>query len=254
MAARAKLSPAAVKLIGKALDSLFDRIKTHVIGDKPPGKQLYIAFRPELTLKGIFDASAQEEGASPAQDTFKVLKQISEGYLDASREKMKAKTIKAIQDFLQDANANKVKTNLATVLGGKLEEVGGEITRDVRRILETESTVVRNTSIMDAITKTNALAGVEDPTVFFVVVRDGSLCEECRRLHMRQDGVTPRVWKMSELGSGYHKRGDSSPKVGGLHPHCRCVLTTLLPGYGFDGAGRVTYKEPGYDEFNRQRG
>lgn len=252
MAVRAKLSPAAVRLISKALDGLFDRIRSHVIGDKPPGKQLYIAYRPELTLKGIFDASAEEEGTKPADDTFKVLKQISESYLDATREKMKSKTIKAIQDFLFDASRNKVKTNLATVLGGKLEEVGGEIQRDVRRILETESTVHRNTSIMDAITKTNALAGVEDPVVFFVVVRDQALCEECRKLHMRPDGVTPRVWRMSELGSGYHKRGDPTPKVGGLHPHCRCVLTTLLPGYGFNAAGRVTYIEPGHDEYKRQ--
>jgi len=97
----------------------------------------------------------------------------------------------------------------------------------------------RNVGILEGIVKTNAVAGVEDPTVFFVVVRDGVLCGECKRLHMLEDGVTPRVWKLSEVGHGYHKKGEQFPKVGGLHPHCRCVLSTLLPGYGFNEGGFV---------------
>lgn len=34
------------------------------------------------------------------------------------------------------------------------------------------------------------------------------------------DGITPRLWKLSEVGSGYHRKGDESPKLGGLHPNC----------------------------------
>jgi len=252
--APAKLSPSAVKLIHKAVDSLFDRIKSHVIGDRPQQKRLYIAYRPELTLKGIFDAASQEEGVVPHADVFKTLAKISESYMDATREKMKAKLTQKLTSFLHDASVKGIDTNLKIALGGHIEEVGSEITKDVRRILETESTIIRNTSIMDGIIRANAMAGIDDPTVFFVTVRDQHRCDECTRLHVQPDKITPRVWKMSELGSGYHKRGDPEPKVGGLHPHCRCVLTTLMPGYGFDGAGRVTYKSPGYDEYAVQRG
>ena len=46
---------------------------------------------------------------------------------------------------------------------------------------------------------------------------------------MLPDGITPRVWKMSEMGSGYHKKGDSSPKIGGLHPRCRCIYDRYAP-------------------------
>lgn len=255
MAARGRLSAGAVKLIRGAIDRLFDRIRDHVIGDKTPrGKRLYIAYRPELTLKGIFNAAAQEEGVVPHEDVFKTLADISVSYLDATREKMKAKTVHAVQGFLQDAYNTGVETSLSTVLAGKLYEVQGDITRDVRRIFETESTVVRNTSIMDGVVRSNAAVGIDDPVVFFVTVRDQHRCDECTRLHVSADGVTPRIWKLSELGSGYHKRGEDAPKVGGLHPHCRCVLTTLLPGYGFDAAGKVTYKSPGFDEFSAQRG
>jgi ribonucleoside-diphosphate reductase alpha chain len=36
--------------------------------------------------------------------------------------------------------------------------------------------------------------------------------------------------------------------------NCRCHITTLLPGYGFDGAGRVKYVGKNYDAFKEQRG
>lgn len=252
---RPRLGPASVKLIELAVSKLFARIREQTFGDRHPyGKKLYIAYKPELTLKGIFDAAASEEGVKPSEDVFKTLLKISSAYLDAAEAKTTAKTVQAVQAFLQEAASGGVKTDLQTVLGGKLYEVMGDVTRDVKRIMETESTVIRNTSIMDGIVRTNAAAGVSDPTVFFVTVRDSSRCPECTRLHVQPDGVTPRVWKLSEVGSGYHKRGDNFPKIAGLHPHCRCVLTTLMPGFGFDAAGKVTYKVPGYDEFSVQRG
>lgn len=250
-----RLGPAAVRMIEEAVSKLFTKIRTHTFGDKHPmGKRLYFAYKPELTLKGIFNAAASEEGVKPSEDLLATLLKISGSYLDAAEAKAKAKTVQAVQGFLADAGNNGIKTDLATVLEGKIYEVMGEATRDVKRIMETESTVIRNTSLMDGIVRSNAAAGIDDPTVFFVTVRDQHRCDECTKLHVQPDGVTPRVWKLSELGSGYHKRGDPTPKIGGLHPHCRCVLTTLLPGYGFNGAGKVQYKTPGYDEYAVQRG
>lgn len=250
-----RLGPAAVKLIEMAVENLFEKIRSHTMGDKhPTGKRLYIAYKPELTLKGIFDTAAAEEGSVPDQDVLKTLLKISNSYLDATKEKTKAKVVQAVQGYLHEAYAKGVDTSVEKVLGGKLYEVMGETTRDIKRIFETESTVVRNTSIMDGIVRANAAAGIDDPTVFFVTVRDNVRCDECTRLHMLPDQTTPRVWKMSEVqASGYHKRGDQFPHIGGLHPHCRCVLTTLMPGYGFDAGGRVQYKSPKYDEFATQR-
>lgn len=249
-----RLGPAAVRAIEASVDTLFDKIRAHTFGDKyPVGKRLYVAFRPELTLKAIFDNSAQEEGVKPDSDILKTLLRISGSYLDAVREKTKAQTVHAVQTFLQEAGNRGVQTNLETVLAGKLYEVMGNVKRDVTRIMETESTVIRNTSLLDGIVRSNAAAGIEDPTVFFVTVRDQHRCEECTRLHVQPDGVTPKVWRLSEIGSGYHKKGDPTPKIGGLHPHCRCMLTTLMPGFGFNGAGKVQYISPGYDEFKIQR-
>ena len=72
-------------------------------------------------------------------------------------------------------------------------------------------------------------------------------------LHLLKDRKTPRLWKLSEVGSDYHKKGDSEPKFAGLHPNCRCKLTYLAKGFGFDAAGEVKYIAPDHDEFKVQR-
>lgn len=251
-----KISNAGIKVIEKAVSKLFDSLRSRLVGDHDPriGKEIRFSYKPELTLKGIFDAAAAEEGTRPDADTFKGLAKITHSYLDAAEAKAKAKIVHSVQSFLADTSTNKIKTNFKNVLDGKLYEVMGDVKKDVKRIVETESTVVRNTSAADSIGKVNAAAGVSDPTVFFITVRDSSRCGECTRLHVQPDGVTPRVWKMSELGSEYHKKGDPNPKTLGLHPHCRCTIATLLPGFGFNKGGKIEYRAPGYDEYGVQRG
>lgn len=252
--ARPGLTPTAVKLIHKAIDELFDRMHQRVRGDKEwtGGKALRIGFKHQSTLKGLFEAASREEGVTPHADVLKPLLNIAGSYLDAVREKTKAKVVQGVQSFIQEAHSKGVATDVETVLGGHLADVWKETTNDIKRIVETETTIVRNTGLMDGILRSNAVIGIDDPVVFFVIVRDNSVCKECLRLHMMPDQTTPRVWKMSELGSGYHKKGDENPKIGGLHPHCRCQLTTLMPGFGFDAGGRVTYKSKDHDEYAKQ--
>jgi hypothetical protein len=78
-------------------------------------------------------------------------------------------------------------------------------------------------------------------------------CDECRTIHMLPDGVTPRVWLSSEVETGYHKKGTDRPSWSLLHPHCRCALTTLIPGFGFTTEGLVTWIGEKHDEVAFQR-
>ena len=72
-------------------------------------------------------------------------------------------------------------------------------------------------------------------------------------LHLLPDKKTPRLWKLSEIGHEYHKKGDPNPKLPGLHPNCRCKLTYLAQGFGFDKDGKVTWKGVDHDELEFQR-
>ncbi len=251
MARSSVLGPAAQKAIHAAVDALFDRAKTRLLG-VPTGKRLEISFNPLYSLSGLFNAAGKQEGVEPREEVLRSLQRIAGAYLDASREKTKARVLQQVQSYMADAQNKGVSTDVKTVLGGQLADLWADVKADVKRIAETETTTARNMGIFDAIGRIGALSGRKDPNVFFVTVRDQHRCEECTKLHLLDDEKTPRVWKMSDLGAGYHKKGDLQPKVGGLHPHCRCVLTHLLPGYGFDAAGRVTFIADGHDEYERQ--
>ena len=251
-----RLPPVMIGIIAAAVEKLFAKARARFEGKIAPNapKKLSFSFIPSLSVSALFNAAAKMEGTQPNEELRESVNMIGTRYLDAIKEKATAKTVHKVQTFLTDAKNKGVDTDLETVLGGELSDLWGELSNEVKRVVETETTVARNMSIMDSISKVNLSSGIQDPLVFFIIVRDGEVCGECTRLHMQPDGVTPRVWKMSEVGSGYHKKGEENPKVGGLHPHCRCQLATLLPGYGFDGAGRVTYKESGWDEYAHQRG
>jgi len=248
-----KIGPAASKLVNAAVAQLFARIRAQVLGRKRTDKDIAFRYNPDWTLTGIFDAAARSEGARPDQTTLRGLLDVAESYLDAAEARTKAHIGQTIQSFLQDAATKHIETGLVTVLEGRLATVFGEVARDVRRIVESESSIVRNMSIIDGIIKGNALAGVEDPTICFISVNDIHRCDECRDLHTLADGVTPRLWKLSQIETGYHKKGSQFPSMSGLHPHCRCQPTTIMPGYGFDSNGRVEYKSPGFDAYVDQR-
>lgn len=134
-----------------------------------------------------------------------------------------------------------------------LQEEMSKARSHLKAIAESEATKLRNLGTMVDISRVSASLGDSDPTVFFVVVKDKTTCKECIRLHLMPDHVTPRLWKFSELKQGYHKRGEENASAFGLHPHCRCTLTYLSSGFGFDKQGKVSYKNEGYDAFMAQR-
>jgi len=252
------LGKAAVKLIHKAVESIFAKAKSRLFNRPLPREVAFntkmgVQRSSELSLPGIFVQASIEERNKPNKDLLESLERVAEGYLDAHQEATKARVVHAVDTFLRDAEQKGVKTDVGTVLGGQLEKVFGKLKYDLNRIADTEATIHRNVGTMDGIVKVNAASGIDDPVVYFVVVKDDVTCTECIRLHLMPDKITPRCYYLSEVGNGYHKKGDPDPKIGGLHPHCRCSLVTLLPGYGFDASGHVQFIKHNHEELTRQR-
>jgi hypothetical protein len=86
-------------------------------------------------------------------------------------------------------------------------------------------------------------AGGGDPQCFKRPRHDA--CDECKKAYLEEDGVTPKVFLMSELvdnGSNIGKsRADRQPVLDSFHPHCACELQYLPPGFGFDENGTMVY-------------
>lgn len=250
------LTTLAIKAIQKTVDELFERAKARFLGPRAVDKRLYFRVRgidPNYSLPGIFAAASQEEKVKPDTQILNKLLANAESYMDAYRSHAKANVVKAVDAWLQEAAMSGVQTDVKTVLGGELADVWKKVTNDLSRMVNTEAQNVKNVGILEGIISSNASSGIEDPVVYFVIVRDEHVCDECMRLHMMSDGKTPKVWYLSELGHGYHKKGQDNPKLGGLHPHCRCSLVTLMPGFGFNKEGFVSYIEPGWNELENQR-
>lgn len=247
------LPKSLIDKINESVDDVYKRIKARFLGTEYQKKG--IEFRITNALEDFYRDISQREGVTePNEDNIDTLKRVAESYLDASNSKAKAQVLNTVQGAIREAILTGEKQNIETALQGALSEVWGNATTHVHTILDSEINSTKNISIMDGIVQSNAAVGVEDPVVFFVIVRDGNVCKECVRLHMMPDGNTPRCWYLSEVGHGYHKKGEDNPKMGGLHPHCRCVMTTLMPGFGFNAAGRVTFIATGYSEIKNQRG
>ena len=213
------------RLAASRIDAMFDELATRVLSGRPGP--------PSDSIPGIFHAASGERSPTTIRVIRPYLESLSH-HLEAKRSQAHAEVLRAVTDGRPEA----------------LEAVASKIGSDVERLLETEATVARNLGALQAAAKHAELLGVEDPVVVFLVHRVGA-CSECLRLHLGPDGE-PRAWLQSELGAGYHRRGEDNAKIGGLHPRCRCSLVYVPPGYGYRG-GKLSYVSKGYSLLEDQR-
>jgi hypothetical protein len=159
---------------------------------------------------------------------------------------------KNIYALLRDKDAPK------KYLGKALEDTVHEWRNRWRLIVNTELSRASNFGAMDAILTNNKGIDPKDIIVYKTGPSDGAVCNECKKFWFREDFITPRVYRMSELlanGSNIgRKRREWKPTVDNTHPNERhLVLHELKPGWGFR-AGGLSYISKDHDELRFQRG
>lgn len=250
------LSSAGKDQIHQAVEDIFDKIALQFIGSIPKlkhKKHLVISTQPNMGLANLYVQAMQNRTPNVIEaDTLKSLLESAHGFIDSLKHKTRSNITERIDGAVKEAFARGDKVSEQDIKD-ILEDEFTKAKSHLQGTVEGEATKTRNMGSLMDISRMAAGRGDEDPTVFFVVVKDGKTCKECLRLHLMPDGVTPRVWKFSELKHSYHKRSDDSPSVFGLHPHCRCTLTYLSSGFGFNGKGLVVYKVSGHNEHAAQR-
>jgi len=103
--------------------------------------------------------------------------------------------------------------------------------RDWQRVAHTEV----NNSIQNAVyheIKENSDDGV-DQLVY--KLPNPSACKWCVKLYLQKDGITPRIFKMSDLAESNvgRKAADWLPTIGAAHPWCFCQLIPVVEGFNF---------------------
>jgi hypothetical protein len=137
------------------------------------------------------------------------------------------------------------------------QEVARRI-RDATKDLKRDWLRTAHTEMHNAVEEAKAIvlahrSDDRDPRVFKRPHPDG--CAFCVLLYLRQDKVTPRVFRLSELlanGTNVGRKANRPSRsgksrtewratIGAIHPFCRCPLSVLPPGMGFDALGQMTY-------------
>lgn len=248
---RPTLSNATIKSIHEIIDKMYDKIRLRVTGYMP--KTISIRnYIPELTMKGIFDAVNREERNVPNQDLINSLISIAQTYVDSQRENTKAQVIANLDTLLQESALKGIKTSPESAINSQLTDVWKKTTENLKRIVDTEVNTVKNVGALDSIVKINLSMGVEDPVVAMIGPIDDKTCDVCKDLYLQNDGLTPKVYKLSECTQGYYKRGSNIPSLLGSHPSCRHSLVTLVSGYGFKN-GKLSYIGSEHNEYENQR-
>lgn len=142
---------------------------------------------------------------------------------------------------------------LASKLASRTESFG----HDWERIVNTELAEAHNLGAVDAIIENNRDKTHDEIYVYKVGPHDGKECDACRRFWFLDDGITPRVYKLSELlanGSNVgRKQKDWLPTVSSTHPNERHFLMELPRGFGFE-QGKLEWVKRDHVEYERQQG
>ena len=241
--------------LSKIVEDIFDTIALEFIGDIPhlrDKKRLIISSEPNMGLAHLFVQSMKNKVPNAIeQDVLRSLLASSHGYIESLKHKTMSNVTERLDGLAREAKAQDRKidrSEMQEVIGEEL----GKAKSQMVAIAESESTKLRNLGTMMDVTRVASSIGDADPTVFFVIVKDNVTCKECVKLHT-VNGGRPRLWKLSELKQSYHRRGEETPSAFGLHPFCRCTLTYLTKGFGFDKDGKLQYIEEGFDAYNHYK-
>lgn len=250
------ISGRAKDTIGSIVDDMFDNIALQLIGEIPrlKNKKLaIISMENHFGLAHLFVQAMQNRMPNQIErDLLRGLLASTDGYIESLKNKTRSNVTEGIDGLAREAGLAKDK-----VAGEMVQALVAEEMKKARAhmtaIVESEASKLRNLGTLMNISRMATSVGDNDPTVFFVVIKDGVTCKECIRLHLLPDQITPRLWKFSELKQGYHKRNEDNPSAFGLHPHCRCTLVYLSKGFSFDEQGKTAYESENFDAYKSQR-
>lgn len=249
------LSPKGIRSLEKIIQSKFDRVSMDLLGlipHKVKDKKIVFKSTKDNIISLYLNALNSRDPNALEERTLKKMLRIANGYLNALKERTTAKITNDVDSYVKNQKAQKKPVSINEIdklIKKDLDKAG----KHLKLIANAESQKATNVGTALQISKIAKERKIDDPTVFFIVTQDDVTGYYEYVLHLLPDRTTPRVWKLSEISHSYYKPGEQYPSMSGLHPNCRCKLTYLASGWGFDSKGSIKYKGPGYDEFTEQR-
>lgn len=217
------ISESVQRSINLTIDQLFARLKIRLLGPFYHDDALLRTFTHDktLSLPGIYMSAYADAAPNgrPALSALQSLAAVTESYIDSAAERTKAKALGSVQNAL-DGAARQDDYNYELSLHSALHNVFDQAHGEVKRVVETELQRTKTIGLQEGILDVMASQGIDDPTVAFAVKKDKFLCKYCHDFFLLDDGITPRVFKLSELGAGYLDKKNPKPVLPPVHPNC----------------------------------
>jgi len=164
-----------------------------------------------------------------------IIKDVRTGSVRATGE-----ALRSVQDGVKNAiKDRKTISELRTDLFHRIDDRF----KDWQRVAHTEMASSIQNGIYNDI-RENSKHG-SDQLVFKRPSPDA--CSHCKRMYLESDGITPLIFKMSELSASNigKKAADWEPTIGPVHPWCQCQLQMVPDGFEFktskDGNAELVY-------------
>lgn len=251
------ISSSGKEQIKNLVERFFDKIALKLLGNIPSLRnKKSIFFIPErnVGLGHIFvQAMNNKQPNQLEEDVLKGLLESSHGYIEAVKHNTRSNITEQMDGLIRQAHLNGDQIDHEQVQEVINEQLN-KAKNAVKMVAESEGTKVRNVGSAMDISRVAAERGIEDPNVFFIVIRDSSTCQWCKKNHLMEDG-TPKVFKLSEIRQSYLSNDEKKAgavSVCGAHPNCRCTLSYLSPGFGFK-RGKLDFIAQNHDEYAKQR-
>jgi len=216
------LLPGTQKIINSNIDLIFEKLKQRLLGGFYEPK-IFINENSDkvLSLPGLYTSAFLNASSRnrPDLSTVQSLASVTESYIDSAAEKMKAKALTSVIESLKNASMSE-DFNYEKELNKLLLNIFDQTHGETKKILETELQRTKTIGLQDGILSAMQSHGVEDPTVAFITRKDKFTCKYCKEFFLQDDDITPKVYKLSELSSGYLNKKNPSPVLPPVHPNC----------------------------------
>jgi intein/homing endonuclease len=217
------LSPERSKQIKSIIERMFDRSVHDLLGTDIFGKKKVIMFsqgKPSHEIIKLFvTALGNKEPNKVEREALKHIISTTQTYIESLKNKTIADTLSTINGLInqKDGISNKA---LVDSIQDNFEKTANHL----KAIVNTQMTTTRNVANALTISKVGESNGVEDPIVYFVLNRTGNTtCKHCVANHLLSDQITPKVFKLSEVGYEYLTHADrelGKVSLSGQHVHC----------------------------------
>jgi len=240
------------------IDVLYEKLKLRLLGSfyAPQIRIDPVNYDKTLTLPGLYTAAYLNADPlhRPALSSVQSLASVAESYINASAEKTKAQALFSVDNALKDASVDE-DFDYEKELNSSLLNVFDQAHGEVKKVVETELQRAKTVGLQDGILDVMQSQGFDDPTVAFMTKKDAFVCKYCKEFFLQKDGITPRVYKLSELGSGYLNRKSPQPVMPPVHPNCFLYGTgRVYTSKGFKKIKNVSFGDKVYTHQKRFRG